>query len=130
MKLNSTRRLCGFALSLTILWHGAIALALQDIRGGTGRDIVGGASAFQAQDIIGGASVAFKNPLRNRDLVGGARSLIVKHVRKPSPTGEVARAGHPTAGRGNRPVSTENNAGHRRPTAETETAETFNIKGN
>src|SRR6185503_10189931 len=54
---------------------------------------VGGASAFQGQDIMGGAAIVFKRPQRVRDMVGGAAMLVVKRSPKPPvrPT-EVARA--------------------------------------
>ncbi len=32
----------------------------------------GGASAFQGQDIMGGAAIVFKRPQRVRDILGGA----------------------------------------------------------
>jgi len=52
----------------------------------------GGASAFQGQDIMGGAAIVFKRPQRVRDMVGGAAMLVVKRSPKPPthPT-EVAR---------------------------------------
>src|SRR5882762_4669388 len=38
----------------------------------------GGASAFQGQDIMGGAAIVFKRPQRVRDIVGGASLLVVR----------------------------------------------------
>src|SRR2546428_10851765 len=55
--------------------------------------ISGGASAFQGQDIMGGAAVIFKRPQRVRDLAGGASMAIVKKSRpprRPEPT-EIAK---------------------------------------
>src|SRR2546426_7222807 len=52
--------------------------------------ISGGASAFQGQDIMGGAAIVFKRPQRVRDIVGGASLLVVK--RQP-------RAAHPEVAR-------------------------------
>src|SRR5258707_3316825 len=58
------------------------------------QDIAGGASAFQGQDIMGGAAVIFKRPQRVRDLVSGSALAIVKKsrpvVHRTEPT-EVAR---------------------------------------
>src|SRR5258708_25239513 len=42
------------------------------------QDIAGGASALVGQDIMGGASVAFKRPPRVRDPPCGATPLILK----------------------------------------------------
>src|SRR6185312_11868813 len=50
----------------------------------------GGASAFQGQDIMGGAAIVFKRPQRVRDILGGASMLIVRRVAK-APRPEVAR---------------------------------------
>src|ERR1043166_8923728 len=52
---------------------------------GLPQDIAGGASALLGQDIIGGASVAFKRPPRVRDIAGGASTLLAKRrvARKP-----------------------------------------------
>lgn len=64
--------------------------------------VSGGASAFQGQDIMGGAAIVFKRPQRVRDIVGGAAMLVVKRQPKPPvrPT-EVARNNPPIdAGRG------------------------------
>ena len=45
----------------------------------------GGASAFQGQDIMGGAAIVFKRPQRVRDIVGGAAALlVVKRAIKPA----------------------------------------------
>src|SRR6185503_13730891 len=55
------------------------------------------ASAFQGQDIMGGAAMVFKRPQRVRDVVGGAAALmVVKRSPKPPtrPT-EVARNNPP-----------------------------------
>src|SRR5713226_1221044 len=52
--------------------------------------ISGVASAFQGQDIMGGAAIVFKRPQRVRDIVGGASLLVVK--RQP-------RAAHPEVAR-------------------------------
>src|SRR2546422_9666127 len=57
--------------------------------------ISGVASAFQGQDIMGGAAIVFKRPQRVRDIVGSAAMLVVKRQPKPvvavvKPT-EVAR---------------------------------------
>src|SRR6266850_6365922 len=54
--------------------------------------VSGGASAFQGQDIMGGAAIVFKRPQRVKDMVGGAAMLVVKRSPKPPvrPT-EVAR---------------------------------------
>src|SRR5437762_11108399 len=54
----------------------ASALALQGLSGG--------ASAFQGQDILGGAAIIFKRPQRARDLIGGAAMLIVKRQSRPT----------------------------------------------
>src|SRR5881628_3558805 len=58
--------------------------------------ISGGASAFQGQDIMGGAAIVFKRPQRVKDIVGGAAMLVVKRQPKPPvrPT-EVARNNPP-----------------------------------
>ena len=54
--------------------------------------VSGGASAFQGQDIMGGAAIVFKRPQRVRDIVGGAAMLVVKRQpRPPSRPPEVAR---------------------------------------
>src|SRR4029079_5961336 len=50
----------------------------------------GGASAFQGQDIMGGAAIVFKRPQRVRDIVGGASILVVRRQPRP-PRPEVAR---------------------------------------
>src|SRR6185295_194742 len=63
----------------------ASALALQGVSGG--------ASAFQGQDLMGGAAIVFKRPPRARDIVGGAAALMVVK-RQPRPVGrptEIAR---------------------------------------
>src|SRR6266487_5817868 len=76
-------------LAISVVWHWTIALPPQDI--------VGGASAFQGQDIMGGAAVIFKRPQRVRDLVGGAAMLIVKRQqpRGPARPVEIARNNPP-----------------------------------
>src|SRR5438876_6460586 len=75
-------------LTVGLIWQWTIALPLQDI--------AGGASAFQAQDIMGGAAVIFKRPQRVRDLVGGGALAIVKKSRPPvRRTEEVARVTPP-----------------------------------
>ena len=51
----------------------------------------GGASAFQGQDIMGGAAIVFKRPQRVRDIVGGASLLVVKRQPRPANRPEVAR---------------------------------------
>src|SRR3989454_270114 len=53
--------------------------------------ISGGASAFQGQDIMGGAAIVFKRPQRVRDIVGGAALLVVKRQPRPASRPEVAR---------------------------------------
>ena len=45
--------------------------------------VSGGASAFQGQDIMGGAAIVFKRPQRVRDIVGGAAMLVVKRAPEP-----------------------------------------------
>ena len=42
------------------------------VRGALPQGLSGGASAFQGQDIVGGAAVVFKRPQQVRDIVGGA----------------------------------------------------------
>src|SRR6266567_5615685 len=71
-------------LTISLVWRWGIASPPQDI--------VGGASAFQGQDIMGGAAVIFKRPQRVRDLVGGGGMAIVKksRPRRPEAT-EIAR---------------------------------------
>src|SRR5882672_5938452 len=68
--------------------------------------VPGGASAFQGQDIMGGAAIVFKRPPRMRDIVGATGMLVVKLQRKVAvkPSPEVAK---------NVPVD------HRRPTRPT-----------
>src|SRR6185436_2209128 len=69
------------------------AILSQSLLLGLPQDIAGGASALIGQDIIGGASVVFKRPPRERDLAGGAAALIAKHrpPRRPSVPTEIAR---------------------------------------
>src|SRR6266576_3294868 len=55
-------------LALSLIGQSPLALAFQDIA----------SSAFQGQDIMGGAAVIFKRPQRLRDLVGGQSLAIVK----------------------------------------------------
>ena len=38
----------------------------------------GAASAFQGQDIVGGAAIIFKRPPKLRDIVGSAAMLVVE----------------------------------------------------
>src|SRR6266699_2619191 len=75
------------AISVSSAWVAAIAP----------QQISGGASAFQGQDIMGGAAIIFKRPQRVRDLVGGAAMLIVKRQqpRGPARPVEIARNNPP-----------------------------------
>ena len=59
-----------FLIVLSLSWRFVVALPPQDIARGS--------SAFQGQDIMGGAAVIFKRPQGMRDLVGGAGLAIVK----------------------------------------------------
>ncbi len=75
----------------------AFSLGTAMVCGLAPQGVSGGASAFQGQDIMGGASVVFKRPQRVRDIVGGAAALmVVKRSPKPParPT-EVARNNPP-----------------------------------
>src|SRR2546427_11757841 len=53
--------------------------------------ISGVASAFQGQDIMGGAAIVFKRPQRVSDIVGGAAMLVVKRQTRSVRPQEVAR---------------------------------------
>src|SRR4029079_19426149 len=96
-------RVAALVLTLSLLTAMAAKLPQQ---------ISGGASAFQGQDIMGGAAMIFKRPPRARDLVGGASMLVVKQQPRPvvKPT-EVALNNPPDRrrqrpGPGERPVAT------------------------
>ena len=103
-------------LAISLVWQGSFALPPQDI--------ASGASAFQGQDIMGGAAVIFKRPQRLRDLVGGAGMAIVKKSKpvRHTETTDIAR----------------NNANGRRPPRErppatlsdADKAEAFKNQGN
>src|SRR5881227_1717622 len=86
MKLNRPQKTNRIASALLVV------LISQSLFGWP-QDIAGGASALIGQDIIGGASVVFKRPPRERDLAGGAAALIARHrpPRRPSPPTEIAR---------------------------------------
>ena len=68
-----SKRVSAAILAIVLVFHGVIStsagvLFLQDL--------IGGASAFRGQDIMGGAAIVFKRPQRVRDVVGGAAMLI------------------------------------------------------
>src|SRR5882672_1786215 len=90
--------------------------------------VSGGASAFQGQDIMGGAAIVFKRPQRVRDIVGGAALLVVKRSPKPAvrPT-EVAR-NNPSDRRHPRPRPTEADVEPK--LTETDKGEAFKNQGN
>src|SRR5438132_8535154 len=108
-------------LTISLVWRWGIASPPQDI--------VGGASAFQGQDIMGGAAVIFKRPQRVRDLVGGARMAIIKksRPRRPEAT-ETARNTPPNSRqpRG-KPVGTETPGAK---LSDADRAEAFKDQGN
>ncbi len=88
-QLSSRIAVC--ALSLSLLCNVTAAARPQDLRAGSA-DLRGGANAVVSQDIIGGASVAFKRFNRIRDIAGGAARLgdlagganrIVRNVVRP-----------------------------------------------
>ena len=89
--------------------------------------VSGGASAFQGQDIMGGAAIVFKRPQRVRDIVGGAALLVVKRSPKPPvrPT-EVAR--NPPDRRRPRPRPGETDTEPK--LTETDKGEAFKNQGN
>src|ERR1041385_3281559 len=74
--------------TLCLLWTVALFTTLAS---GLVPQVSGGASAFQGQDIMGGAAVVFKRPQRVRDIVGGAALLVVKRQPRPVSHPEVAR---------------------------------------
>src|SRR6202051_3788296 len=74
----------GIALLLAISLASSMVIALVP------QVVSGGASAFQGQDILGGAAIVFKRPQRVRDILGGAAMLVVR--RQPrTPRPEIAR---------------------------------------
>ena len=93
------------------------------------QNISGGASAFQGQDILGGAAIIFKRPQRARDLIGGAAMLIVKRQSRPTlrPV-EIAR-NTPTDRRKPRPRPGEPEVTEAR-VSESDKAEAFKNQGN
>src|SRR3954471_6409044 len=84
MTKSLLNRLTGLVVSVAIAATMTNALVPQ---------VSGGASAFQGQDIMGGAAIVFKRPQRVRDIVGGAAMLVVKRSppKLPRPV-EVAHA--------------------------------------
>src|SRR5258707_9681853 len=86
MTRTSFNRAIAILLFSSLLWRWTSALPFQDIAGGS--------SAFQGQDIMGGAAMIFKRPQRVRDLNGGRSMAIVKQNKHRE---EVARNNpHPT----------------------------------
>ena len=85
--------LCATSLAWTIF--GAMVVAM--VRAAP-QNISGGASAFQGQDIMGGAAIVFKRPQRVRDIVGGAAMLVVKRQKPAARPQEIARTRLPIAG--------------------------------
>ena len=63
------------ALLVTISLTSAMGRALAP-------QISGVSSAFQGQDIMGGAAIVFKRPPRARDILGSAAMLVVKRPPK------------------------------------------------
>src|SRR6266850_2435161 len=78
-------RALGLLLMISLVSAIGAALAPQGVPGG--------ASAFQGQDIMGGAAIVFKRPPRMRDIVGATGMLVVKLQRKVAvkPSPEVAK---------------------------------------
>src|SRR5260370_16444529 len=77
VQLPLSLRIAVFALASALTWSyfaGARSSRAQNIRGG--------ASGLLEQDIIGGASIAFKRPPRERDIIGGL-SPLPPHPRLP-----------------------------------------------
>jgi tetratricopeptide (TPR) repeat protein len=89
--MRGNRKALAAIVSAAVVSH-SLSFALVIAAISAPQQAVGGASAFQGQDIMGGAAIVFKRPQRARDLVGGAAMLIVKRAPRPAPRPtEIAR---------------------------------------
>jgi tetratricopeptide (TPR) repeat protein/O-antigen ligase len=118
-KLRSIYPLIALLLLVSITSQATRALPFQDI--------ASGASAFQGQDIMGGAAVIFKRPQRIRDLVGGGSMAIVKKSRPPQIARNTPPVRRPTPNRPAVPVVNEPQVAA---LSEADKAEAFKDQGN
>src|ERR1041385_7337283 len=114
--------------TLCLLWTVALFTTLAS---GLVPQVSGGASAFQGQDIMGGAAVVFKRPQRVRDIVGGAASLMVvkRSPKAPTHPTEVAR-NNPPDRRHPRPRPNEPEVTTEPKVTESDKGEAFKNQGN